>query len=55
MTRAQIRLLAVAGIGAAAMADSDLGTTRYERHGATYAVPYEYEFTRNFSLPGSQD
>jgi hypothetical protein len=51
MTRAQILLVAVVGIGAAAMAESYLGSTRYGLNGVTYAVPHKYEFTRNFSLP----
>jgi hypothetical protein len=49
--RGHIIVLAIAGIGAAAMAESDLGSTRYRLNGATYAVPHKYEFRRNFSVP----
>jgi hypothetical protein len=49
--RAHIIVLAIAGIGAAAMAESYLGSTRYRLNDATYAVPHKYEFMRNFSVP----
>lgn len=51
MKRAHVILLVVAGIGAAAVAESYLGTTSYELNGAIYAVPHKYEFMRNFSSP----
>lgn len=53
--RAHIIVLAIAGIGAAAMAESYLGSTRYRLNDATYAVPHKYEFTRNFSVPWLAD
>ncbi|PBN41385.1 hypothetical protein [Sphingobium sp. D43FB] len=49
--RAHIFILAVASIGAAAMAESYLGSTRYRLNDALYAVPHKYEFVRNFSVP----
>jgi len=49
--RAHIIVLAIAGIGAAAMAESYLGSTRYLLNDVTYAVPHQYEFMRNFSVP----
>lgn len=48
---AQIIVLAIAGIGAAATAESYLGSTRYRLNDATFAVPHKYEFMRNFSVP----
>ncbi len=51
MKRAHIVLLAIAGIGAGAIAESYLGSTRYELNGVSYSVPHSYEFMRNFSLP----
>lgn len=51
MKRAHIIVLAIAGIGAAAMAESYLGFTRYRLNDATYAVPHKYEFMRNFNMP----
>lgn len=49
--RAHIFVLAIASIGAAAMAESYLGSTRYRLNDAPYAVPHKYEFVRNFSVP----
>lgn len=49
--RGYIIALALAGIGAAAMAESYLGSTRYRLNDTIYAVPHEYEFMRNFGLP----
>lgn len=49
--RTHIIVLAIAGIGAAAMAESYLGSTRYRLKDASYAVPHKYEFMRNFSVP----
>lgn len=51
MKRAHFIVLAIAGIGAAATAESYLGSTRYRLDDATYAVPHKYEFMRNFSVP----
>lgn len=51
MKRRYMIALALAAIGAAAMAESYLGSTSYRLNGATYAVPHKYEFMRNFSLP----
>lgn len=51
MKRAQVIVLAIAGIGAAAIAESYLGSTRYRLNDDTYAVPHKYEFMRNFSVP----
>ena len=51
MKRTHIIVLAIAGIGAVAIAESYLGSTRYRLNDATYAVPHKYEFMRNFSLP----
>ncbi len=51
MKRDHIIVLAIAGLGAAAMAESDLGSTSYRLNDATYAVPHKYEFMRNFSVP----
>jgi len=48
--RAHIIVLTIAGIGAAAIAESYLGSTRYQLNDATYAVPHKYEFIRNFSV-----
>lgn len=55
MKRAHIIVLAIAGVGAAATAESYLGSTRYRLADATYAVPHKYEFMRNFSLPWLSD
>lgn len=49
--RASIIIFAVAGVAAAAMAESYLGSTRYRLNDAIYAVPHKYEFMRNFSVP----
>ena len=49
--RTHIIVLAIAGIGAAAMTESYLGSTRYQLNDASYAVPHKYEFMRNFSVP----
>lgn len=49
--RAHITVLAIACIGAAAIAESYLGSTRYQLNDATYAVPHKYEFMRNFRVP----
>lgn len=51
VNRGYMIALALAGIGAAAMAESYLGSTRYRLNEAAYAVPHKYEFMRNFSLP----
>lgn len=51
MKRAQVIVLAIVSIGAAAMVESYFGSTRYRLNGATYAVPHKYEFMRNFSVP----
>jgi len=51
VTRGKIFLLGIVGMGAAAIAESYLGATRYRLNDATYAVPHKYEFMRNFSLP----
>lgn len=55
MKRVHIIVLAIAGIGAAAMTESWLGSTRYRINEATYAVPHKYEFMRNFSVPWLAD
>lgn len=49
--RASIIVLAIAGIGGAAIAESYLGSTRYQLNDTIYAVPHKYEFMRNFRVP----
>lgn len=44
-------IIVLAAMGAAAVAESYLGSTRYRLNDITYLVPHKYEFIRNFSLP----
>jgi hypothetical protein len=51
VTRLQIILIGAAAAVAALVAESYIGSTRYEINGVTYGVPHKYEFMRNFNLP----
>lgn len=49
--RAHVIVLTMAVIGAGFIVESSIGSTHYRLNDATYAVPHQYDFTRNFSLP----
>lgn len=51
MRRAKIVALALGGLVVAVAVEAQVGSTRYDLNGATYAVPHKYEFTHNFRLP----
>lgn len=51
MGRGKVIALALAALVLAVAVEAQVGSTRYELNGASYAVPHKYEFERNFRLP----